>query len=88
MNELWGLIQAKAEAIAGYYKFLESDYAKTAEAEPLVATVHRIIGEDRDHLCALKYLYDTVTKDKAATTMIDFALAEYKAYQEKNKLIK
>jgi rubrerythrin len=85
---LWSLIQDEAEAITRYYRFLESDFAKTAEAEPFVSVVLRIVSEERDHLDALKYLYDTTAKTKAATDVTEAAKQAMADYREQNKLIK
>lgn len=73
MNDLWKLIQTEAEAIAGYYDFLKTSFAQEPEAAPVVATIQRIISDERDHLNALYQLYETLSEDKAATATVEFA---------------
>ncbi len=81
-------MQDEAEAISKYYEFMDSDFAKTAEAEPFIKVFEKIINDKRDHHEALNYLIDVSAKDKhtsATTELGKVALAEYK---ERNKLIK
>ena len=85
---LWKLIEDEADAISKYAAFLDSDFARSVEAEPIAATIRAIISDERDHLNALKYLHDAMTKEKAVTDMSDFARAALTEYRDRNKLIK
>jgi|GEM_PF-5996853 len=85
---LWKLIEDETEAISAYYLFLESPFAQTVEAAPIVETVRAIIADERDHLNALKYLCDALTREKPATDMTEAAHAALSDYRERGKLIK
>jgi len=80
---IWELIQDESEAISKYYKFLESDSSKTTEASPFVKVIEKIISDERDHLEALKFLYDSLTKAKPATDMKEYAAGQLMAYRDR-----
>ena len=85
---LWKLIEDEAEAISTYYDFLGSDFAQTAEAAPIVETVRAIIADECDHLNALKFLCESVTREKPAGDMTETAHVALSEYRERIKLIK
>lgn len=87
-SKIWRLIQDEGEAIAQYYAFLEEDFAQAAEAEPFVEVIRQIISEERDHLAALQYLYQAITKNKPQTDTTEAAHAIFADFRERNKLIK
>lgn len=84
MDKLWALIQDEAEAIKGYLDWLEGDFAQSNEAQPFVMLVRQIIADERDHMDALTFLYNSKCKEKPATESVETAkkaLAEWKDAQ-------
>jgi rubrerythrin len=88
VDELWKLIQDEADAVAKYYAFLESDYAKQEKTVPVAQVIDKIIRDEIDHLNALKYLFDKMSRLKASTDMSDFAAQAIEKYREARMLIK
>lgn len=86
MNELWELIQMKARIIERIGQCI--GFLPDMEEEPQSVVLRRMLAAERDHLAALKYLYDVSAKEKAETAMTDFARDAVKDYKEKTKLIK
>ena len=87
-SKIWELIQDESAAIQQYYSLLESDFAQTVEAEPFIEVIKQIISDERDHLAALQYLYQAITKNKPQTDTTEAAHAIFADFRERNKLIK
>jgi rubrerythrin len=85
MDELWRLIQDEAEAIAGYYEFLESDFVKEGPGEAARGVIQMVISDERDHLEALKYVYTALTDNKKVTDALDLAKTEMFEFKNRKK---
>lgn len=89
MDELWGLIQDEAQAVSGYIKFLDSDFAKSAEGIPFASLIRdMIIPDERDHLEALKFLYESFTKTKAAVDALELAKKLLAGWKDAKRIVK
>lgn len=88
MVELWGLIKDEAETIEMYFKFLESDFAKSDDGKLVADLVEKIIAVKLDHEAALKAAYRKFGKIKPAMgTQQEFGALAAK-YDEARRIIK
>lgn len=84
MDELWALIQDEAEAVKGYLEWLEGDFANSNAGAPFVTLIRQIIADERDHMDALTFLYNSKCKEKPASDSLETAkkaLADWKDAQ-------
>ncbi len=88
-GKIWALIQDEAQAISGYLDALEElRESEKPEAMYFRMLIESLIADERDHLEALKYLYDHFGRSKPATDSTEKAKEYYTEYQDTKKIIK
>ncbi len=85
MNCLWSLIQDEAQAVDGYLNAiheLTEGLGENPENQAAIDVINKIIGEERDHMNALNYVYSSLnggSDDKGVMTFAEKQVQRIKA---------